>query len=787
VLEDRITPASFAPTTFADDGTANSLRGAITQANNDTGTATDTIQLQAGTYQLTIDNVAHDHDVSNTQGDLNITSTSHALIIRGTTDAYGTPTTIIQQTVLDRVFQIVNPGTTVTFKDLVIVGGQAVDDGSPGTAAGRTAADGGGILDDGGNVSLTNVVLRQNFAVAGTGFNGEGGGIFAKGGGALALQSSFVQDNGAVGGAASASGNEGGEALGGGIFADCPLTITDSNLANNGVTGGNADHNRAGGIGGGALGGGVFALGPTTITHSNLSSNTAAGGAGDTNIGGTAGGGAIWAQGATTITRSTLSDNTLIGGASSAGIGGSALGGGVFCKGTTTITASTLSGNTLIGNTGNLTSLIDDGGDGGGNADGGGLFVDYRGTATISASVLSGNKLTGGSGSINNSKAVIRENVGGHAQGGGVYAQLNSQVTISDSILSGNTLTAGNGRFVSGTVKGSIGGSASGGGVYAYDAAATITASTLSGNVVTGGSADGGSAIPGTAQGGGASFVGGTNYKIINATVADNRAIGGPSASVVSSASGGGLFFGSDASGNKATAALTNITVAGNKASLPQGTGGNTTGGGIENDAGVVTLVNTLVALNQAITGPDYAGTAGAGSGHNLIGKADGSAGFSAALGDRLGTAANPLDPRLGPLQLNGGPTPTLALLSGSPALDAGVNSAQSVTGPFDQRGQGLARVANGTIDIGAFEAQPSPPSSPPPPKPPPTLHTPPLLAFFDALLRASETVNGNGTETVTDSLFGFPLLVSTYDGNGDLTSVTMFGINITFLFKLPL
>jgi hypothetical protein len=239
--------------------------------------------------------------------------------------------------------------------------------------------------------------------------------------------------------------------------------------------------------------------------------------------------------------------------------------------------------------------------------------------------------------------------------------------------------------------------------------------------------------------------------------------------------------------------------VANNQASLPQGTGGNAVGGGIDNDSGVVTLVNTLVALNSATTGPDYAGVAAAGSSHNLIGIVDGSTGFSVAThGDLLGTAAHPLDPRLGPLQNNGGPTPTMALLPASPALDAGLNGAQTVTGPSDQRGPGFARVARGAVDIGAFEAQPlppsPPPSSPPPggspppaPKPPPALHTPPLLALFDALLHGIETVNGNGTETVTDSLFGSPLLVSTYDGSGDLTNVTLFGINVTSLFELPL
>jgi hypothetical protein len=41
------------------------------------------------------------------------------------------------------------------------------------------------------------------------------------------------------------------------------------------------------------------------------------------------------------------------------------------------------------------------------------------------------------------------------------------------------------------------------------------------------------------------------------------------------------------------------------------------------------------------------------------------------------------------------------------------------------------------------------------------------------------ETVNGNGTETVRDSLFGFPLLVSTFDGSGNLVGATLLGIPV--------
>ncbi|MBI3881173.1 MAG: hypothetical protein HY301_14060 [Verrucomicrobia bacterium] len=66
--------------------------------------------------------------------------------------------------------------------------------------------------------------------------------------------------------------------------------------------------------------------------------------------------------------------------------------------------------------------------------------------------------------------------------------------------------------------------------------------------------------------------------------------------------------------------------------------------------------------------------------------------------GDLVGT-----DPRLGPLADNGGPTPTCALLFGSPAIDVGDDS---LTGT-DQRG--FLRLSGPHVDIGAFELQPTP------------------------------------------------------------------------------
>jgi len=55
----------------------------------------------------------------------------------------------------------------VVFRDLVIQGGLAQDDGSEGALAGTTDALGGGVLNNGGNVTLDNVVLQNNVARGG--------------------------------------------------------------------------------------------------------------------------------------------------------------------------------------------------------------------------------------------------------------------------------------------------------------------------------------------------------------------------------------------------------------------------------------------------------------------------------------------------------------------------------------------------------------------------------------------------------------------------------------------
>src|SRR5262249_2844474 len=88
---------------------------------------------------------------------------------------------------------------------------------------------------------------------------------------------------------------------------------------------------------------------------------------------------------------------------------------------------------------------------------------------------------------------------------------------------------------------------------------------------------------------------------------------------------------------------------------------------------------------------------------YSLIGDGTGSNILDGTNGNKVGTTASPIDPEVGPLQNNGGPTKTMALLAGSPAIDAGTNTGLSVI--TDQRG--FDRVPDGPTDMGAFEYQP--------------------------------------------------------------------------------
>ena len=175
-----------------------------------------------------------------------------------------------------------------------------------------------------------------------------------------------------------------------------------------------------------------------------------------------------------------------------------------------------------------------------------------------------------------------------------------------------------------------------------------------------------------------------SSLTLTNCTVTQNRTIN----------RGGGL------SNYASSMQVIHSTIASNVADICDG--GRGAGGGIASSSGPLSLLNTIVAgnsLGSRQTPQDVEGTVEGESAHNLIGIATGMLGISnGAAGNIVGLSAA-LDPVLGDPEDNGGPTPTRALLPGSPAIDAGPESCVPAT---DQRG--VQRPQGPACDIGAFE-----------------------------------------------------------------------------------
>ncbi len=150
---------------------------------------------------------------------------------------------------------------------------------------------------------------------------------------------------------------------------------------------------------------------------------------------------------------------------------------------------------------------------------------------------------------------------------------------------------------------------------------------------------------------------------------------------------------------NSGSAQIFNSTLNGNSAG---------TGGSLCNSGNALSLEIGNTILNAGASGGNIAHFGGTviSFGYNL--SSDGGGGFLTATGDQIKK-----NPMLGPLQDNGGPTFTHALLCGSPAIDKGTNFSGLAT---DQRGVGFGRtfddptvtnaVGGDGTDIGAFEVQ---------------------------------------------------------------------------------
>jgi hypothetical protein len=200
--------------------------------------------------------------------------------------------------------------------------------------------------------------------------------------------------------------------------------------------------------------------------------------------------------------------------------------------------------------------------------------------------------------------------------------------------------------------------------------------------------------------GGGGIFNAGT-LTLTASTVRDNK--------VTNTLSGGGLY-------NAGTLTLTHSTVSGNTArhrggglsneyaplSLTASTVSNNTateGGGLYHNVGLLALTNSIIANHPSARDCVINGTSIPSTGYTL--DSDGSCWLTAAT-DRPG-----VDPLLGPLQDNGGPTLTHALLPGSPAIDGipwGTNGC-GTSHISDQRWQARPQPAWGACDSGAYEA----------------------------------------------------------------------------------
>jgi hypothetical protein len=374
---------------------------------------------------------------------------------------------------------------------------------------------------------------------------------------------------------------------------------------------------------------------------------------------------------------------------------------------------------------------------GGPGEPGGGIY--NSGTLILRDCVVTANR-TGNGGYGNSLPYSSYHDGGAGGAGGGIYNSGN--LTLSNCLVSGNSTGSGGGGGGGPTYYPAGGDGGSGGGIY-NAGSLQLYNSTISGNNA-GNGPDNPMRGPGANGGAGGGIWSAGNLTANSCTFSFNSAGngGGGGRSDMSGGSGGDGGLGG-AICSTGSLALTNCTFGGNSAGqggaggsggLPPfgsagpaghaGTGAgiynqnnlvlvncsitaNRIGGGVTNASGTARLLNTIVALNSG-NPPDVSGMF-LSLGHNLIGATDGSSGFPMS-GDLVGSSAFPLDPKLGPLTNNGGPTLTMALLPGSPAIDAGDNASAP---PTDQRG--VVRPYGVACDIGAYEWSPPSMTIPPP------------------------------------------------------------------------
>ena len=546
---------------------------------------------------------------------------------------------------LDRVFDINPAGGIGTPSFTVTMQGFTIQDGfaSPGDGP---SGSGGGIRDQGNaSLVLTNMVVTNNYATA------DGGGISMENGAStpwkLTLNSSTITNNHA------------GDA-GGGVETDGSGNVT---INTGTVIAANSSVNQGGGIW-------LDALAPGTVTTPTITN----GGSGFTSVPTvvfTGGAPTVPATAVATITNGVVTGVTITNagsGYSSAPTISFSGGGGVGATATTSLNTVFESANlTVIGTQiqGNSATAANNFGGGIGNAG--------NGIVSITASTLYDNSVNGTGGGFGDENNVGTLNI------------------LNSSILN-NTATG------------------TGGGLQEGGPTTTINDATIVGNSAE--DNDGGVAVASTfftlnntivaENFEGPMNLAGTGVAQINVT---NPGTAYTSAPVVTITNAPGDTTGSGATAT-ANFAVTNVPAAGNgivsSVTITNPGNGYTLPPLVSFSGGGGSGATATAVLS--IPAPDINGAVTSGSG-NFIGINAGTlTGLATANGNQVGTPATPLNPNLGAVQNNGGPTLTRLPLAGSLVINTGVVGVIPAGTTTDQRGS--PRINNGLVDVGAVQSQ---------------------------------------------------------------------------------
>jgi hypothetical protein len=544
---------------------------------------------------------------------------------------------------------------------------------------------GGGIsMVDGGVLTLDHVTLRNNVAATDTNGISVGGGIYANDA-TIAIRDSAVVANRAAGTKDTVAVGHGG----GLYLQEGTLTIADSvfqgNLARGDAALGVTD----------VAGGGAFLFDVSVVIDASRFQGNRAISVSDSS--GTSQGGAIFHQtspaGEFSITGSTFGGNvakaTVTGVHTATALAGAVKISSSFDPVDATVRKSVFQNNKVIASSAGAASA-----EGGAlTANGDNLSVHIRSTDVLGSTVVaqgattatsSGGGMVLRSGSFSVARSKVSSNSAsahsgsntGLAKGGGIAALGTVTLSVGTTTVSGNV--------ASGTSDASIG-AAGGGGIHTeFQSSLALRRSTVSGNHVSAASSAGSP----SALGGGLDLEASKDDLMVNSTITGNTVdANGPNA-----ISAGGA---AEVADNSLRIRLSTIARNGVTASGSNPFAG---GGGLDVEAGTTSLKGTILAANTGTTGPNCIGALTT-EGFNLYGSTTGCTVTPAGTDKPNGL------PKLGPLANNGGPTMTLALLTGSQALNKIPVATCQAMSKVDQRG--VHRPQGPTCDKGAFERKP--------------------------------------------------------------------------------